>query len=454
MSQVRQVRGRRRHAALVVGTTVAFISALGVAGLADGNALATPAQAAPSPAVLMPAADGDDDRDSVARKQADSAQHIDDLTSQLEGIDSSLAQVYVDLERLNGQIPGAEAQLKSAQQAFEAADRQHQLALDQLDSAEAEQSRIAREIDEAEKQQDEANQAIGALAREMYRGDMSSPELLALTSQGTGEIGDRAAAADTLTRSQTRALNEALALKARQENQAQRQEAVTERIANLEQTARQASEQARTSKEEADKHLSELTAMKSDRDQKKKEWESQKKTAQSQLTKWQEEFDAMSAKLAEIDAANRAAAAQQAASSGNFAPAGSMFTSPLHIPLQITSPFGWRHHPILGVDRYHNGTDFAAPCGSPQYPIAPGTVVAAQQETAGGNVLYINHGMINGHSWVSAHVHLSSFAVPVGAHVDRSTVVGYTGATGYATGCHLHLSLMQDGVDVDPTDFL
>ena len=200
MSQVRQVRGRRRRAALTVGTTVAFISALGIAGLADGDALAAPAQAAPSPAVLMPAADGDDDRDSVARKQADSAQHIDELTSQLEGIDSSLAQVYVDLERLNGQIPGAEAQLKSAQQAFEAADRQHQLALDQLDSAEAEQSRIAREIDEAEKQQDEANQAIGALAREMYRGDISSPELLALTSQGTGEIGDRAAAAATLMR--------------------------------------------------------------------------------------------------------------------------------------------------------------------------------------------------------------------------------------------------------------
>ena len=119
-----------------------------------------------------------------------------------------------------------------------------------------------------------------------------------------------------------------------------------------------------------------------------------------------------------------------------------------------TSPFGYRLHPVLGVYKLHNGTDFAAACGTPVHPIAPGVVIATNVETAGGNVAYVNHGMINGSSWVSAYVHMVGFNVSVGQHVDTSSVVGYVGSTGYATGCHLHLTIEQNGNLVDPQKFL
>ena len=120
----------------------------------------------------------------------------------------------------------------------------------------------------------------------------------------------------------------------------------------------------------------------------------------------------------------------------------------------MTSPFGWRVHPVLGISRYHNGTDFAANCGTEIYPVAEGVVTAVTVETAGGNVVYVNHGMMNGASMSTAYVHMQSPNVHVGQQVGRDTVLGWVGATGYATGCHLHLSVMRNGADVEPLDYL
>ena len=75
-------------------------------------------------------------------------------------------------------------------------------------------------------------------------------------------------------------------------------------------------------------------------------------------------------------------------------------------------------------------------------------------ETAGGNVVYVNHGMMNGASMSTAYVHMQSTNVHVGQQVGRDTVLGWVGATGYATGCHLLLSVMRNGADVEPLEYL
>lgn len=420
-----------RHA----GLRRRLVAALGVCVLASSLAVSTAGVAR-----------ADDDRDAVANSKSEAADRVSQLKSSLEGIDAALADVYVQLDTLKQQIPEAQTALSTAQTTYETATRQHQVALDQLESAQAEQQRIEDEVTAAKAEQDEATQAIAGMARQMYRGDSVSPVVIAMTAEGTEDISDRAAAAQALTRSQSRALEDARNSEVVQRNQAERQAAVTERIQSLESAAKEAEDTAAAAKQEAADKLSELTQLKADAEAKQKEWDSKKSDAESQLSKWQAEYDKMSSKLEAIDAANRAAGT-------TFGGTGT-FSSPLDIPLVVTSPFGYRLHPVLVVYKLHNGTDFAAACGTPIHPVAPGVVIATNVETAGGNVAYVNHGMINGSSWVSAYVHMGSFNVAVGQQVDTSSVVGYVGSTGYATGCHLHLTMEQNGNLVDPQKFL
>lgn len=387
------------------------------------------------------------DRDDVAARQKESAARVEKLKADLNGIDSKLAAVYLELDSLKAKIPVAQSELDAANTKFAAATRQHEVALDQLESAQAERTRLETEVASAQEDQKRATDAIAELARQMYRGEGSSPLTLAMTAQSTQEIGDRASAAETLARSQNRTMEEARTSQVVEQNRVERQKAVTTRISALEEKARTAAEEAESAKATAESKVAELKDLKTKADAKAKEWDSKKAAAAKQLDAWQAEYNSMTSKLAKIDAANRAAGTV-------YATGGGMFTSPLPIPLVVTSPYGWRLHPVLGVKKLHNGTDFAAACGTLQYPIAPGVVSAVTNEVAGGNVVYINHGMINGHSWISAHVHLQKVDVSAGQRVDRSTVVGETGATGYATGCHLHLTLMRDGATVDPMSYL
>ena len=119
----------------------------------------------------------------------------------------------------------------------------------------------------------------------------------------------------------------------------------------------------------------------------------------------------------------------------------------------ITSPFGWRIHPIYHYWGLHDGDDFAAPCGSPQFAADNGTVISEYYSDVWGNRLYIDLGNINGHNYTVIHNHLSRYAVWVGQHVRRGQVVAYTGTTGWSTGCHLHFTVLRDGVAVNPARY-
>ena len=120
----------------------------------------------------------------------------------------------------------------------------------------------------------------------------------------------------------------------------------------------------------------------------------------------------------------------------------------------VTSPFGYRIHPIYGYYGLHDGTDFGAGCGSPMRAVADGTVVSAYYSSVYGYRLYLSVGRVNGHSLVAVYNHASSYRVGVGDHVARGETVGYVSSTGWSTGCHLHFTIMQDGDAVDPMGYL
>jgi murein DD-endopeptidase MepM/ murein hydrolase activator NlpD len=129
----------------------------------------------------------------------------------------------------------------------------------------------------------------------------------------------------------------------------------------------------------------------------------------------------------------------------------SMRAAFLRAPLEfrrISSVFGGRMHPILGVWKMHKGLDYAASKGTPIRAIGDGVVVRAGWSTGYGNLLEIRHR--NG--FVTRYGHTSGFAkgVRVGSHVTIGQTVAYVGATGLATAPHLHFEVLVGGAQRDP----
>jgi murein DD-endopeptidase MepM/ murein hydrolase activator NlpD len=116
----------------------------------------------------------------------------------------------------------------------------------------------------------------------------------------------------------------------------------------------------------------------------------------------------------------------------------------------VTSPFGWRIHPILGYKKFHTGIDIGVGYGTPIHAADSGSVIYATWMGGYGNVIIIDHG--RGISTLYAHQ--SSLAVGTGAHVTRGQVVGYVGSTGFSTGPHLHFEVRLNGNPVDPMAYL
>ena len=120
----------------------------------------------------------------------------------------------------------------------------------------------------------------------------------------------------------------------------------------------------------------------------------------------------------------------------------------------VTSPFGWRTHPIYGYWGLHDGTDFGAGCGAQLWAGESGTVINTYYDEVYGNRLYLSVGTVNGANLTLVYNHLSGYNVSEGAHVGRGDVVGYVGSTGWSTGCHLHFTVLRNGTPVDPMNYL
>jgi murein DD-endopeptidase MepM/ murein hydrolase activator NlpD len=123
--------------------------------------------------------------------------------------------------------------------------------------------------------------------------------------------------------------------------------------------------------------------------------------------------------------------------------------SPLKFEPRITSGFSLRRmHPVLHTARAHRGVDYGAPAGAPVVAVASGTVISATFDNANGRMVRLRHPS----GYESYYLHLSAFAsgMRAGARVNQGQTIGRVGATGLATGPHLHYGLKRNGVFVNP----
>ena len=114
---------------------------------------------------------------------------------------------------------------------------------------------------------------------------------------------------------------------------------------------------------------------------------------------------------------------------------------------RLSSSFGMRKHPILGYNKMHRGTDFAAPSGTPIMASGSGTVIRARWCGGGGNCVKIKHNS----TYETIYAHMKSFAkgIKEGRKVRQGQIIGYVGSTGMSTGPHLHYEVVVNGKKVN-----
>ena len=118
--------------------------------------------------------------------------------------------------------------------------------------------------------------------------------------------------------------------------------------------------------------------------------------------------------------------------------------------IRLTSPYGYRTHPVTGKWKFHNGVDLANSKGTPIRAARSGKVTVATYGGTYGYYVTINHG--DGYS--SLYAHMTHYIVSKGDTVSKGQVIGYMGSTGRSTGPHLHFSIFYNGSTVNPMNYI
>ena len=129
---------------------------------------------------------------------------------------------------------------------------------------------------------------------------------------------------------------------------------------------------------------------------------------------------------------------------------GGVFAWPAPSYTRVSSDYGTRMHPTLGVEKFHNGIDLAAPSGSAILAAYNGKVVSAAYNASMGNYVMIDHG----NNLYTIYMHASALYVSTGENVAKGQQIAAVGSTGRSTGPHLHFGVRLNGSYVSPWNYL
>lgn len=121
---------------------------------------------------------------------------------------------------------------------------------------------------------------------------------------------------------------------------------------------------------------------------------------------------------------------------------------------RITSPFGWRTHPIFNSRTFHSGIDIGGPNMGSIRASNSGKVIYSGWYGGYGKVVIIDHGVVNGKPTTTLYAHMSKTAASVGQTVSKGQVIGYEGSTGYSTGPHCHFEVRINGKPNNPLNYI
>ena len=122
--------------------------------------------------------------------------------------------------------------------------------------------------------------------------------------------------------------------------------------------------------------------------------------------------------------------------------------------VRISSPFGWRTHPIFKSKIFHTGIDYAMAFGTPILASNSGKVIYSGWYGGYGKVVIIDHGSCTGAPTTTLYAHMSRQNVAAGQFVNRGDIIGFVGSTGYSTGPHVHFEVRINGKPQNPKNYL
>lgn len=416
-----------------------------------------------------PAVQADDLEDKQAALEAEAAR----VQQSLEFVDARIAKAAGDLVIYQGQLPGAQQALLEAQGRVASAVKEVEALAARVDLAQQNKAKITQQL-EADKQKiADTKKLIGQIATQAYKsGGVPSDLTLLLGVNSGGSLTDSMDLADQALRSQNVAMEKLTQQNASNVNSQARLAAVEAEIKDLKAKADAALEREKAARDEAAAKKEQVDKLIADTTRLNGELQAAKPGIQNQLQKVKSMQDEVAAQIVERDRRLREAwEAEQRrlaeiAGQQNFVPQiGSPSAFGLRHPfsgdIPITSGFGWRATPPGTIDFYgtggymHTGVDFGAPCGTPVYAAASGTVtVGGWTNLGGGNTVMISHGVIQGNSLTTVYYHNSSVAVSPGQQVSQGQLIAYSGSTGNSTGCHAHFETWLNGAAVDPMTLL
>ena len=398
------------------------------------------------------------------RRKAAVDRAITEVREDLDETSRELRAAAAALEQAESKLPAARARVARVHGQLTAAQARDRMLGEQLDVARAQVARAEKQIDGTLADIADSQVLIGRIARSSYQDGGLGELAVVLDSQSADDFAIRLVLVQNALRSESNvlgALAEARAdlaaqratLEAQRQQLAamkRRQEALVERILGLEAEAVEAREA--------------VEGLIADRESALATVEREKAAEEARYARMQAESQRLSRILAERArqarlAAARARAAARSTSSGSvISSGGGALSYPVYAG--ITSSYGMRVHPITGVYKLHDGTDFGVGCGTAVRAAADGVVIQAATVVGYGNQLVIDHGAIRGAGVATSYNHMMSFSRTPGSRVARGEVIGYSGGgedmygAGYSTGCHLHFMVYVNGAPTDPMGWL
>jgi len=392
---------------------------------------------------------------------------------QVEAARSSEQSKQAQISTLNELIDQLQEKTQAADDRADAAGRAYQAAQDDLDQATAAHAKLAASTAAAMTESDELGSSVGQVAAALTRPGGSGLGAGAILGQddpdaflqGLSMLSKIGEQVDGLyARASTAAKTAgALAAQARVAKSARTkladaaQNALTDAVAASDAAAAaEASERENVSTMRA-----QLATLRDDRLSIEQGYQAgvrARAAAAAAAAKAAAEARARHQAAAAAAAASRPAAstpAPSAPAAGSTRPSGSSATSGWTRPITsytFYQAYGYRIHPVYGDYRLHAGADFSAPCGTPLYATAAGTVSYAGPYGGYGNIIVIDHG--GGITSAYAHVYATGIYVRTGQTVAAGTNIAGVGNAGVSTGCHLHFEIRNNGVATDPMAFL
>ncbi|MBQ9931190.1 MAG: peptidoglycan DD-metalloendopeptidase family protein [Firmicutes bacterium] len=358
----------------------------------------------------------------VTDRLDDVNEQIDEISQQLKKGQAEEKQLIDRIKKLENEIVSAENEIKSLQVQITETEADVKAAQADLEEAQANLQAAAEDLDQQDR-------SMSQRIRSMYKsGDMTILEVLL----GSASITDFMTNLDMAQRIYENDAEVLADLGVRYEKLEDERNAVEERKNNLSQL--QSTLEAQYEKEKTDQAALQVS--------------------RTQIQKMKADVAENNDALEEmIDALNAEAKALKAEilklqSNGDYV--GGELLWPTSDGTRISSPFGYRIHPILKVKKLHTGIDIAIGSGSNVRAANDGTVIKAQNSGGYGYMVMIDHGG----GIVTLYAHNSKLLVSKGDVVVRGQEIAKSGSTGMSKGPHLHFEVRLNGEYVDPMEYL